>query len=379
VEALTGAQMKELASALMSAYPSYQALQQMLAYEVDRNLAMYSGREPLPDVVFNLVSAAEAEGWTDKLVTGAVFGNPGNPRLKRWAAGGLVDRAMATSRALQEPTEAGAQALLPQAGLLADGTGATLERIVKAAVGFQDIVPYASALLEQAARVCSISVVTIAGRSAGTGFLVGPDLVLTNHHVLADLIDNGAPASGTTCVFDYRVTGQGTVDRGTEFGLAPDWLVASSPPSAIDLQPAPVDLPSADELDYALVRLNGEPGRSLLPDGRERGWIELLATPPTITERMPLLIIQHPHEHPMKLAVDTDGVLGVNANRTRVMYSVNTLGGSSGSPCFTFDLALVALHHAAMATSAKRNEGVPIATIADHLRDIPAAIAALGG
>lgn len=58
-------------------------------------------------------------------------------------------------------------------------------------------------------------------------------------------------------------------------------------------------------------------------------------------------------------------MLSVNANRTRLTHRVNTEPGSSGSPCLTFDLKLVALHHHG---DARRNESIPIATIAEHLR-----------
>ena len=75
----------------------------------------------------------------------------------------------------------------------------------------------------------------------------------------------------------------------------------------------------------------------------------------------------------MKLAFDTEGVLGVNANRTRVTYTTNTLGGSSGSPCFNQHLELIALHHAGDPKYApmyfpKFNEGIPISAIRERLR-----------
>jgi len=59
----------------------------------------------------------------------------------------------------------------------------------------------------------------------------------------------------------------------------------------------------------------------------------------------PLMIAQHPDGKPLKLAVDTESVIGVNASRTRVRYATNTEPGSSGSPVFDLDWNLVALHH----------------------------------
>ena len=368
MKSLTGSQKKALVEALVAAYPYYPSLQQMLEFEVEKKLALYAPPGPMKQVAFDVVTYAVAEGWIERLVTGAALGNPDNPQLVELLRSGALDRDMVAKRALADPADAGVLAVAPQALVLADVKAAGLERVIKSAAGFTDLVPYATALLEQAARVCSIRSVVGGRRTTGTGFLVGPDLVLTNYHVLEGVIENGAPSSGVAFNFDYHVEAGGGIDFGSRFPLAPEWLVASSRPSAVDLQQSPTGLPGADELDYALVRVAGAPGLSAASDGRRRGWVDLLATPPALDHGLPLLIIQHPEDHPLKLAVDTDGVLAVNGNGTRVTYAVNTLGGSSGSPCFTFGLALAALHHSASPADVTRNEGIPIAAIAAHLR-----------
>lgn len=282
---------------------------------------------------------------------------------------GELDLVRATRRALADPTGPVAD-LLPQAAVLRDGAAQELQHIVRMAAAFQNVVPFATALLELAGRVCRVDVVTASGRSSGTGFLVGPDLMLTNHHVLAGVIDGPVSPTGVRCVFDHHVRADSTVDHGVPVGLAERWLEAASPPSPVDEQDDPTHPPGADELDFALVRLAGSPGLATVTGGRTRGWIELLSPPPEVAVGTPLLIIQHPEGNPMKLAIDTDGVLEVNANATRVRYGVNALGGSSGSPCFTFDLRLAAVHHSGSRDRRmKRNEGIPVAAIAAHLRD----------
>jgi len=56
--------------------------------------------------------------------------------------------------------------------------------------------------------------------------------------------------------------------------------------------------------------------------------------------------LQHPRGGELKLALDTDAIIGVNANGTRLRYRTNTEAGSSGSPCFDANWRLAALHHA---------------------------------
>ena len=82
------------------------------------------------------------------------------------------------------------------------------------------------------------------------------------------------------------------------------------------------------------------------------------------------MIAQHPDGKPLKLAIDTESVIGVNTNRTRVRYATNTEAGSSGSPVFDLDWKLVALHHLgdpAYDHPAAYNQGVPIDKIRDRL------------
>ena len=347
---VTGAQRKQLMSALSSAYPSYDALDVLFATAFDdRRLADSSPPDRLLLVLHRVLTDAEARGWTAELVTAAALDNPGNPQLRQLIDSGQLDGVLAVRAALADPTGP-VRDLLPQAGILADGVGAELEHVVRIAAAFQNVVPFATRLLELAARVCSVEVVTARGRSAGTGFLVGPGLVLTNHHVLRQVIGGLASPTGVRCVFDYRIRADGTIDHGFAVGLAESWLVASSPPSAVDEQAAPTGPPGDDELDYALVRLAARPGEAILPDGRPRGWFELPAAPPGLAVGTPLLILQHPEQNPVKLAIDSRGVLALNRNRTRVRYEVNTLHGSSGAPCLTFDLELAALHHSGSRT-----------------------------
>jgi V8-like Glu-specific endopeptidase len=100
-----------------------------------------------------------------------------------------------------------------------------------------------------------------------------------------------------------------------------------------------------------------------------RGWITLPTAPYNFAANTPLFIVQHPDAAPMKLALDTEAIIGLNSNGTRVTYKTNTEPGSSGSPCFNQNWELVALHHAGDPKSLMPmwNRGIPIALVTAHL------------
>ena len=118
-------------------------------------------------------------------------------------------------------------------------------------------------------RVCRVE---IGGNAAGTGFLVGPDAVLTNYHVLESVLKGTSPPDKVTCRFDYKVLADGSRVEGVAVGLHPtDWKLDFSPFSAAEKTGTPdTPPPSPEELDYAFVRL-----RTRLGDvtGGPQGWV----------------------------------------------------------------------------------------------------------
>ena len=261
------------------------------------------------------------------------------------------------------------RAQLPSETNIADSA---LERRVREELPFLDLGLWREQILRVEGRVCRVE---IDNRGVGTGFLVGPDTVLTNYHVLKSVIENSIPAEQVKLRFDFRVLSSGLRSQGTVVSLAPkDWLLDSSKYTVGEGQNLPdATLPTIDELDYALVRLSEPLGRQPLRAGAQdsslRGWVEIPATAPAISTGMPILIVQHQMAGPMALALDTSGVQSVNANNTRVRYSTNTENGSSGSPCFDIHWGLVALHHYGdrLHDRAQYNQGIPMAAIHERL------------
>jgi V8-like Glu-specific endopeptidase len=223
-------------------------------------------------------------------------------------------------------------------------------------------------------RVCRVE---ISGNAAGTGFLVGPDAILTNYHVVKSVLDGTTPAAKTMCRFDYKALADGSRVEGVVVGLHPtEWRLDASPNApAEDTRTPNNPLPTTDQLDYVLLRLTRRIGdEPAAPKGGaespRRGWIAFPTVTPVFVSKMPLMIAQHPDGKPLKLAVDTESVIGVNTNQTRVRYATNTEAGSSGSPVFDLDWNLVALHHLgdpAYDHPPAYNQGVPIDNIRARL------------
>ena len=88
----------------------------------------------------------------------------------------------------------------------------------------------------------------------GTGFLVASDRVITNYHVVEEVIFNPSFAKNVICSFDYRHTEEGAAPTNIkQFGLQSNGVLANSPYDNSDL--TGIGQPDADKLDYAVLLL----------------------------------------------------------------------------------------------------------------------------
>ncbi len=350
--ALTTKQRLELATAMLSAFPRQADLKRMLYLRVGRSLDEIAGEGPTRELVVEVIQSAEAEGWTRDLVNGSIEDNPGNELLQ-----GFYDTSWI---ALDTPKRS------------------ALETIIRKGVEFLDVDPWIDLLIQMSRRVCRIEVETQMDIGFGTGFLLGrPDVVITNYHVLAPAIAKqlGTPGPQGRLAepakvrfrFDYRKLPDGSLNSGKIYALHQNWLLDWSPTSKADT--SGTGTAAADELDYALVRLAAPAGNDLVPQlggaSAQRKWVDPPATPAALAEGAPLSILQHPDADHLKLALESNAIVKVTP--TRVQYRTNTLGGSSGSPCFTQKWELAALHHRGDPKypdlGGPTNQGIPIGAI----------------
>jgi V8-like Glu-specific endopeptidase len=356
---LTNPERVQLHQALVHAFPSWDDLDLATTLYLGEPLATITAPAAMPIVVMKLIQWGQARGLLGRVIEAAREARPDNPELAAFA-GAMVS---ATPAPLSVPAVAATVAPLVQQVEFTDiqelrarapqPGGATpaatvarevLERKQLESLRFFGTAEWRQRMAAREAAVCRIEFPVQEGQ--GTGFLIGPDLVMTNHHVLVSFIDDGWDATQICCRFDYQASADGTKkNAGRSVALADDWLVRSSPTA---------------ELDYAIVRL-AEPIGSQPAEGGRRGWLTPVPAHP-LTEGESIFIVQHPKAAPLKVA---SGGL-VKVEQRRVYYLANTLNGSSGSPCFTADWDLVALHRAGDEVS---NVGVPIKAILDDVPD----------
>ena len=200
----------------------------------------------------------------------------------------------------------------------------------------------------------------------GSGFLIGPHLVLTNYHVIRDLLAPEGPRPAAR--FDYH-QGASRLAGPEVIGCVRDWLRASDH-APDDTTAATVD-ELRDRLDYAVLELDGLPGYA-------RGWYKLAEAKPPLAEGALLEVWQFPSRQPMKVLpgnrVPAPADLGYEALPPadlppRIHYLLNTMPGSSGG--LVLDVATkepVAIHDAGYDSHdlALPNRGIPLSLIAAH-------------
>lgn len=175
----------------------------------------------------------------------------------------------------------------------------------------------------------------------GTGFLIQPDLILTNHHNISN--EEYGDIQAVTVEFDY------------EPGFPGKPLVLQGKTDTIEKD---------SKHDWAVVQLEHIVDRQPIA----------LSTPYHIGKNDPIIIIQHPLGAYKQFAIDPMSIQYIDENV--IQYLADTQKGSSGSPVFNIKMHLIALHHAEAEVEIDvdgrkdtvwRNEGVRIDRVMEEL------------
>jgi len=196
-----------------------------------------------------------------------------------------------------------------------------LERIIQG--NDLDSVNYLTKGTSASRSVCRIQLKDSGSNLVGyaSGFLIGPGVLITNHHVF------GAPgdAADSLADFDYELDIAGEERPSTHFRFNPGQLFYTN-----------------DKLDYSIVAV--EPvsisGERNLSDW---AWLPLSGEPGKGDPGEYLTIVQHPGGQLKQVCVRENKLLKYVGDF--VWYMTDTTAGSSGSPAFNRFWQVVALHH----------------------------------
>ncbi|WP_328418414.1 DNA/RNA non-specific endonuclease [Micromonospora sp. NBC_00389] len=225
--------------------------------------------------------------------------------------------------------------------------GAILERIIQT----NDLlgVDYLDGGVVAARGVGRVNIRDERGRLVGygTGSMVTPELLLTNHHVLPD----EQVAERSSVEFDYQDGPDGRPLPLQGFTLDPERFFLADA-----------------ELDFALVSVKGTPAEL-----SRFGFNRLIESEGKAIVGDFVSIVQHPRGEKKQVALRENRV--VDLVDSFLHYETDTEPGSSGSPVFNDQWEFVALHHASVPVPDSSelggivNEGVRVSRLLAFLRD----------
>jgi endonuclease G, mitochondrial len=231
--------------------------------------------------------------------------------------------------------------------------GAILERVV----GTEDFVAvrYLQAGVVAGRAVARVSIRDRLNRVVGygSGSLVSPELLLTNHHVVPD----AEVAARSVVEFDYEDGLDGRPLTPAQFGLDPQRLFLAD-----------------EDLDYALVAVRATPG-----DLARFGCNRLIEAQGKAIVGDFVTIIQHPGGERKQVALRDNRIVDVLDDHLH--YAADTEPGSSGSLVFNDQWEVVALHHASVPAPDGSelgdfvNEGIRASRLVAHVRARPLSVA----
>jgi len=200
----------------------------------------------------------------------------------------------------------------------------------------------------------------------GTGWMIGPNMLLTNYHVIAARYSGEESPSK----YDLQIQAEKAI---TWFGYN-NWDSAHTDYCCTHI------IQTNQNLDYALLHLDMMPIYGDVPLS-DWGILSTNRTQFPYEKGKRLNIIQHPRGEEKRLAIRSNYYIGSSSlpNRpARIQYLTDTEPGASGSPVCDDDWNVVALHHAAIRVPESQykgdavkynNEGIEISAVLNDIEN----------
>ncbi len=221
-------------------------------------------------------------------------------------------------------------------------SGRDFERII----GRNDLlaINYLDRGIQAAAAVGRIDVTEEIGGTGnfGTGFLISPSLLMTNHHVIGDK----TAAARAVVEFGYERDAKGFFKTSRRFRLDPARAFMTSPQNKLDYTVVAVMEVSEDGAarleDYGFLRLDPHLNKILVGEF--------------------VTIVQHPNGEAKAISIRENKLLQIGGGTAQfkqefLWYASDTAPGSSGSPAFNDNWQVVAIHHKGIPVTRTTAEG----------------------
>lgn len=248
-----------------------------------------------------------------------------------------------------------------------------LQAITRPTVGMANTEAEIRNALLATRRLCSIGVMDGNGvpLKCGTGFLVGPQTVITSYHVVSPLLDaNDVPLRDSRERLKITFDAVNGMSTGTIIQPHESWLVEHSRFHPLEdpdtQQEIDWDAPNPEgfdsHLDFAVIRLC----RTV---GRERGFYTLdPARMPTVTNLgAQVTLWQFQNNQPLATSRGVGSRLWPATHKSRLHHDANSSDGSSGGLLVDQEYKPVGLHQYGYFDAANRpifNGAIPTACIA---------------
>ena len=331
---LTTEQIQNFQQALLAAFGRGE-MQQVVRIGLGKTYANIVPSGTLADEFMALVEWVNQQNKVDALLTEARKQNPGNIQLRNFEA---------ALRGQLPPPPALPNEAQP---LLETPLTETLEALVFGPARDTRL-PYAFiAGAQRAAR--SIARLTVqrffdgqprGEYMAGTGWLIAPGTLLTNHHVI-DARDRRPRPAGRgeppASAQDFRAQAERLVAHF-------DFYAGNEPDAATTLRCSGARLLAQNaDLDFAVVEL------AEADKVADRPALRLPAAQPALARGDRMNIVQHPQGRAMRFAIRNNFFVRPGTQPHLLWYQTDTEPGASGSPVCDDDWKVVALHRAATA------------------------------
>jgi len=207
----------------------------------------------------------------------------------------------------------------------------------------------------------------------GTGWIIAPGLLITNHHVI-DARDRRPTDNGTVeqhaAPADFRLQAEGAA-------AVFDYYAGDEPADNLPELRGGKLLAADETLDYAILEYADTQAVS------DRAPLKVMQKAPTLARGARMNILQHPQGRWMRFAIRSNFFVRCGENPAFLRYQTDTEPGASGSPVCMDDWRVVGLHHASVKVPkefapqewveglpkpvALLNEAVTLAAILEHL------------